>query len=187
MTFPFDGTQSITLWHHQHDTTTEIPTALIRRFRHRRYSQVVDTSVPVNYSHWYFEAEEHPLPGDEIYESDGTVWTVLEVNKSPLTNVWQVVCETFAFAEPTESVEHIRNNVRIATLPVRVGPMTTIVESEVSQRLTFYVRDPIIVEVSDVFQRNDGSQWAIIRTEHPKYRARWTSVYTRQTTDGKPL
>jgi hypothetical protein len=70
-----DGTQPITLWHHQSNTPTDIPSALLRRYRHRFYSQVVDTAVPVNYAHWYFESAA-PLPGDEIHESDGTVWTI---------------------------------------------------------------------------------------------------------------
>ena len=131
------------------------------------------------YSHWYFEAEVHPLPGDEIYESDGTVWTVLEVNQSPLTKVWQAVCETFASAKPTESVDHLRQDVVVATLPVRVSPMTTTWETEVTQRLTFYVRDPIAFEQNDVFRRDDGSIWQIIRVEGPRYRARWTAVYAK--------
>ena len=103
-----DGTQAVTLWHYQNNTTTSIPQALIRRFRHRLYSQVVDSAVPVNFAHWYFADVAPPLPGDEIQESDGTVWTILEVNQSPLTSIWQAVCETFAFAEPTETVDHLR-------------------------------------------------------------------------------
>ena len=103
-----DGTQPITLWHHQNDTTTVISLALIRRYRHRRYSQVVDSAVPVNFAHWYFASSVTPLPGDEIHESDNAVWTILEVNLSPLTGVWQAVCETFVFAEPTENVAHLR-------------------------------------------------------------------------------
>jgi hypothetical protein len=176
-----DGTQSITIWHHQNDTTSEIPLALIRRFRHRRYSQVVDTAVPINYSHWYFATATElasPLPGDEIHESDGTVWTVLEVNLSPLTGLWQAVCETFAFAEPTEHVDHLRQGVTIAELlPVRVSAMTETMEPEVGKRLTFYVRDAIAVEPEDQFRRLDGSLWQIVRIERPMYRARWTTVF----------
>jgi hypothetical protein len=175
-----DGTQSITLWHYQDDTTTEISTALIRRFRHRRYSQVVDTAVPANYAHWYFSTSTktaHPLPGDEIHESDGTLWTILEVNLSSLTGIWQAVCETFAFAEPTEHVDHLRAGMTIAELiPVRVGAMTETMESDIFKRLTFYVRDTVVVEPEDVFQRTDGSLWKIVRIERPKYRARWTAV-----------
>ena len=123
-----DGTQPIVLWHHQDGTTTEIPAALIRRYRHRLYSQVVDSAVPVNFSHWYFAVpaeSAHPLPGDEITDQSGAVWTVLEVNLSPLLGVWQVVSETFAFAEPTEHVDHLRQSATVAALiPVRVGSMT---------------------------------------------------------------
>ena len=180
-----DATQPITLWHHQNDVTAVIPSALIRRYRHRRYSQVVDSSVPVNYAHWYFSMSavgEHPLPGDEIQESDGTVWTILEVNLSPLTGIWQAVCETFAFAKPTESVDHLRQSAVItAALPVRAGVQTTILEPEVSERLTFYVRDPMVVETNDVFRRSDGSLWQIVRVERPLYRTRWTVVQTQAT------
>jgi len=177
----FDGVQSLTLWHHQTDTTTAIPSALLRRYRHRLYSQVVDTAVPVNYAHWYFESAE-PLPGDEIHESDGTVWTILEVNQSPLTGVWQAVCETFAFAEPTECVDHLRQAAVVtASLPVRTGTMTTILEPEVSHRLTFYVRDTIDVEPNDVLRRSDGSLWTLVRVESPRYRARWTAVFTTRS------
>jgi len=179
-----DGSQPLTLWHHQDDTTTAISLALIRRYRHRLYSQVVDTAVPVNFAHWYFatSAESaHPLPGDELHESDGTVWTILEVNQSPLTGVWQTVCETFAFATPTEHVDHLRQNAIISELlPVRVGPMTETLEPEISKRLSFYVRDAISVEPNDVFQRLDGSLWKIVRVERPRYRARWTVVITNE-------
>ena len=174
----FDGTQPVTLWHHQNNTTTPIPSALIRRYRHRLYSQVVDTAVPVNFAHWYFSASVSPLPGDEIHESDGTTWTILEVNQSPLTGVWQAVCETFAFAKPTETIEHLRQNDTVASLPVRVGPMTTTFEPAESHRLTFYVRNPIAVEPEDVIRRNDGSLWSIVRVEGPRYRDRWTAVVT---------
>jgi len=201
-----DGTQPITLWHHQDDTTTEIPAALIRRFRHRRYTQVVDTAVPVNYAHWYFAVSDphpnplpegegtllqlpggegtilHPLPGDEIADSDGVAWTILEVNQSPLTGIWQAVCETFAFAEPTEHVDHLRQSMTVAELlPVRVGAMTETLEPEVVKRLAFYVRELIAVEPGDVFQRLDGSLWKIVRVERPKYRSRWTAVFTTKS------
>jgi len=175
-----DGTQPITLWHHQDETTTVVPAALIRRYRHRLYSQVTDAVVPVNYAHWYFADSPEmtrPLSGDEITEPDGTVWTILEVNLSPLTGLWQAVCETFAFAMPTEHVDHLRNMAVIESLPVRVGAMTETLETEVSKHLTFYVRDPIVVEPNDVFRRSDGSLWSIIRVERPRYRNRWTAVF----------
>jgi hypothetical protein len=54
--------------------------------------------------------------------------------------------------------------------------MTTSVASEVSHRLTFYVRDPIEVETHDVLRRNDGSLWSIVQVDKPMYRARWTAV-----------
>ena len=177
----FDGVQPVILWHHQNNAMTPIPSALIRRFRHRLYSQVVDTAVPVNYSHWYFTAPStSPLPGDEIQESNGTVWTILEVNQSPLTEVWQAVCETYALAKPTETIVHLRQGITLATVQVRVGPMTTTLESEESYRLTFYVRDPMIAEPNDVLQRSDGSLWTIVRVEKPMYRRRWTAVVTRR-------
>ena len=172
-----DGTQAVALWHRQSDTTTDIPVALIRRFRHRLYSQVADAAVPVNFAHWYFSEATPPLPGDEIHEGDGTVWTILEVNRSPLTDVWQAVCETFAFAESTETVAHLRQDATVTeSLPVRVGTLTTTLESGISRRLTFYVREPIVAEPNDVFRRNDGSLWTITRIERPLYRARWTTV-----------
>ena len=176
----FDGAQPIILWHYQNNTTTEIPLALLRRFRHRLYSQVIDTAVPVNYAHWYFSIGEQPVPGDEIHESDETVWTILEVNRSPLTGVWQAVCETFASAEPTETVEHLRQGTVVATLPVRVGPITTTLDSDILHRLTFYTRVPLVVEVNDEFRRSDGSLWTIVRVESPRYRARWTAVVAVQ-------
>ena len=174
-----DGTQPIGLWHHQDATATAIPAALIRRYRHRLYAQVVDTAVPVNFAHWYFAAPEgsaHPLPGDEITDLSGIVWTILEVNHSPLTGVWQAVCETFAFAKPTEHVDHLRQSATVAALiPVRVGSITETLEPEM-KRLTFYVREAIAVEPNDVFRRWDGSLWKIVRVERPKYRAQWTAV-----------
>ena len=175
-----DGVQAITLWHRQDESITTIPAALIRRFRHRLYSQVTDSAVPVNFAHWYFADSAQPLPGDEIAEPGGTVWTILEINHSPLTGIWQAVCETFTFAEPTETVDHLRQDVIVtASVPVRVGAMTTILEPDVSQRRAFYVRDPIAVEADDVFRRNDGSLWKLIRVENPLYRARWTVVYSQ--------
>jgi len=178
----FDGTQSVILWHHQNNSISVVSMALIRRFRHRLYTQVVDSAVPVNRAHWYFSASVSPLPGDEITESDGTVWTILEVNQSPLTNIWQAVCESFAFAKATENVAHLRQGVTVtASLPVRVGAMTTILEPDVSHRLTFYVRPSIggtaiTAEQGDIFKRSDGSLWTIVRVEKPMYRARWTAV-----------
>ena len=173
----FDGVQPVFLWHHQNNTMTPILSALIRRFRHRLYSQVVDTVVPVNYCHWYFVLSSPlPLPGDEIMEANGTVWTILEVNQSPLTGIWQAVCETFAFAKPTENVVQLRQGTTVATLPVRVGQMTTTLEPEKSHRLTFYVPTPVIAEQGDVLQRSDGSQWTIVKIEKPTYRRRWTAV-----------
>lgn len=178
-----DGVQPVILWHHQENIITQIPSALIRRFRHRLYSQVAESAVPVNFAHWYFEGER-PVPGDEIHESEGTVWTILEVNQSPLTGVWQAVCETFAFAEPAERVDHLRQAAVVtASLPVRMGPLTTILEPEVSHRLTFYVRDPIDVEANDVLRRSDGSLWSIVRIERPMYRSRWTTVFTTKSGD----
>ena len=175
----FDGVQPVILWHHQNNTITAVSAALIRRFRHRLYSQVVDTVVPVNRAHWYFSTSATPLPGDEITESDGTVWTILEVNRSPLTEIWQLVCETFSSAKPTENVAHLRQETTVmASLPVRVGSLTTILEPEVSHRLTFYVRGAITAEQNDVFRRDDGSLWTIVRVEKPIYRARWTAVVT---------
>ena len=175
----FDGVQPVLLWHHQSNSITPVPMALIRRFRHRLYSQVVDTAVPVNRSHWYFSVSVPPLPGDEITESDSTVWTILEVNQSPLTDIWQAVCESFTFANPTEHVDHLRQGVTVsASLPVRVGPMTTVLESAVSHRLTFYVRGSVFAEQNDVFRRSNGSLWTIVRVEKPMYRARWTTVET---------
>ena len=177
----FDGVQPVILWHHQNNTFSPILSALIRRFRHRLYSQVVDTAVPVNYSHWYFAAPSiSPLPGDEIQESNGTAWTILEVNQSPLTEIWQVVCETCTLAKPTETIVHLRQGTTLATLPVRVGAMTTTLEPEESHRLTFYVQNPIIAEPNDALQRSDGSLWIIVRVEKPMYRRRWTAVVTRK-------
>ena len=176
----FDGVQPITLWRHQTNTITPIFSALIRRFRHRLYSQVVDTAVPVNFSHWYFSVSLPPLPGDEIQESNGTVWTILEVNHSPLSEIWQAVCETFASAKATETVVHLRQGAPLASVPVRVGSMTTTLEPEEAQRLTFYVRDPIIAEPNDALQRTDGTLWSIVRVEKPTYRRRWTAVVTRK-------
>ena len=174
-----DGVQAVILWHRQDESVTVIPAALIRRFRHRLYSQVVDSAVPVNFAHWYFADTMPPLPGDEITESDGTVWTILEVNHSPLTGIWQVVCESFTFAEPTETVDHLRQGIVITeSLPVRVGTLTTILEPDVSQRLTFYVQDSIAVASGDVFRRSDGSLWRINRIESPLYRAGWTTFST---------
>lgn len=194
---PFDGVQPMMLWHHQTNSITVVPSALIRRFRHRLYSQVVAAGVPVNFAHWYFSASDslpagavRPLPGDEITESDGTLWTILEVNRSPLTGIWQAVCETFAFAVPTENVEHLRQQGAIyitimPSLPVRVGTKTTIFVPEFSERLTFYVRPATGggaagLEPNDIFRQSDGSQWKIIRVEHPLYRARWTAVGTEK-------
>jgi hypothetical protein len=179
-----DGTQTITLWHHQSDSSTQIPTALIRRYRHRLYSQVVDSPVPVNFCHWYFSTPANsarPLPGDEIRESDNTLRTILEVNLSPLTGVWQAVCETFVFAAPTENVEHLRliggQYIPLAlSLPVRVGTKTTTYEPDFSERLSFYVRSQINVKPDEVFRRSDGTQWKIVRVERPAYRGRWTVV-----------
>ena len=163
------------------------------RFRHRLYSQVVDSAVPVNFAHWYFADSPHPnplptgegtvpLPGDEIHESDGTVWTILEVNQSPLTGIWQAVCETFAFAEPTETVDHLRQGMTVTrSMPVRVGTLVTTLEPEILKRLTFYVRPSmdtaIVIEQGDVFRRSDGTFWNIVRIEKPLYRARWTAVF----------
>ena len=197
MTFPYDGVQPVTLWHHQTNTTDAIPSALIRRFRHRLYSQVVDSAVPVNYAHWYFEDRigvPRPLVGDEIHETDGTVWTIVESNCSPLTGVWQAVCETFAFAEPTETVEHVRQGVVIASLPVRTGVEAMTWESSLGasseslwvRRLSFYVRGTMAAELAtelatewdDVLRRGDGSLWKIVKVERPRYRARWTTVTT---------
>ena len=180
-----DGTQPVRLWHRQNDATSLIPSALIRRFRHRLYSQVVDTAVPVNFAHWYFAdsmESAHPLPGDEICDAEGAIWTILEVNLSPLTGIWQAVCETFAFAHPTESVDHMRQDVIVGSLPVRVGTRTAALESEVSERLTFYVRESIVVEWGDVLRRSDGSLWNIVRVDSPMYRARWTAVVTVRKT-----
>jgi len=177
----FDTTQSIILWHRQNGTTTEIAQALLRRYRHRRYSQVVDSPIPVNYAHWYFADSAGitaPLPGDEIHVPDGTVWTILEINLSPLTRIWQAVCETFASAQPTETVEHLRQEMLLASLPARTGALTTTLESEVSQRLTFYLPDPIAAEPGDRLRRSDGSTWTITRIDLPQYRARWTAVMT---------
>jgi hypothetical protein len=187
-----DNTQPITLWHHQVNITTGVPLALIRRYRHRRYSQVVDSPIPVNYAHWYFSlpmesASEasHPIPGDEIRESNGTVWTILEVNFAPLTGLWQAVCETFAFAKPTEFVDHYRQLegavmlVR-SSLPVRIGVHTTILEPEVSRRLTFYVRDSLDAMQDDIFVRSNDTHWKIVRVDRPQYRERWTTVATRE-------
>jgi len=175
-----DGTQPVTLWHHLNETATSIPMALIRRFRHRLYSQVVDSAVPVNYAHWYFSVPTEsaaPLPGDEITDPNGAVWTILEVNPSPLTGVWQAVCETCVFAEPTEHVDHLRQGIAVAELlPVRTGTVIETLEPEVSKRLTFYVPGQIAVEPEDVFRRLDGSLWKIVRVEHPKYRTRWTAI-----------
>ena len=126
----------------------------------------------------------YPLPGDEITDPNGAVWTILEVNHSPLTGIWQTVCETFAFAEPTEHVDHLRqSSIVSALIPVRVGAITETMEPEFTKRLTFYVspsneNGAIAVEPDDVFQRLDGSQWKIVRVERPKYRARWTAVVT---------
>jgi hypothetical protein len=104
------------------------------------------------------------------------------VNQSPLTGIWQTVCETLTFAEPTEWVDHLRQaDVVTASLPVRLSPMTTILEPQRFHRLTFYVRGAIDVESNDVLRRSDGSLWTIVRVESPRYRTRWTAVFTTKS------
>ena len=80
-------------------------------------------------------------------------------------------------------VEHLRGDVPIALLPVRIGAVITTLGSELSCRLTFYVRDPISVESGDVLRRVDGTHWSIQRVEFPQYRARWTAVICASLTD----
>jgi hypothetical protein len=138
--------------------------------------------VPVNFAHWYFAVPPdaaHPLPGDEIIESDGTVWTILEVNYSPLACVWQTVCETFVFAEPTECVDHLRQDVTLtSSLPVRIGTLSS---TESAKQLPFYIRDAVVVEPNDVFLRSDGTLWRIVRVERSANRARWTAAFGVQS------
>jgi hypothetical protein len=86
----FDNTETIKLRHHSDESADVIQPALLRRFRHRSYEKVAETAVPVNYGHWYFDVPpevEEPLPGDEIVQNDDTVWTITQVNATPLTHI----------------------------------------------------------------------------------------------------
>ena len=62
---------------------------------------------------------------------------------------------------------------------MRIGTKTTTFEPEHTERLTFYVRDHIVIELNDVFLRSDGTLWKIVRVERHAYRARWTVVLGR--------
>lgn len=191
---PFDGTQPVIHWHVHNNTSAIIPAALIRRFRHRLYSQVADAVVPVHFAHWYFvdSAEGvYPRAGDEIQEFKGTVWTILEANLSPLTGLWQAVCETSSFAVPTEQAEHLRPSGNVftvlATLPVRVGDGTTIFKPVqdalpvTTEQRTFYMNGLPEILADDLLRRSDGSLWKILRVESPMYRARWTKIMTEKS------
>ena|GEM_PF-3008034 len=208
-----EHTQSIRFWHHQTQTISDIEQALPRRYRHRRYSQVVASPVPVNYAHWYIPISSwpcpagpdapdatQPVPGDEIHEpvsplatrrEKETIWTILEVNISPLTGVWQLVCETYSLAATTGYVNHGRSadglDVFIREgIAVRHGK---IIHTANQKRLTFYIPpeeytacqflpDDCLYWQEE--QSSGLSSWMITQIERPVYRARWMVIHTEQ-------
>jgi hypothetical protein len=181
-----DGTQTVILRHRETDGDTSISHALIRRFRHRQYSAVKESPTPENHAHWYFalnDNEPEPVSGDEIIEPDETVWTIVEVNHSPLTGLWQCVSQTYrAGFSAEEQVDHLRPAgsgtwiVVADSIPAKFGAVIQTFAEEAHRTMTVYLKQPITALPGDALRTTDQTVWKIERIQTPLHREGWREV-----------
>ncbi|MGL4595315.1 MAG: hypothetical protein ACRCUY_11345 [Thermoguttaceae bacterium] len=194
-----DGTQSILLRRHGSDIEINVLHAILRPFRSKRQFGADESVIPTRFGHWYLSSqnlERIPIEGDEIVDSNENSWMILEVNQSPLNQIWQCVARTYNVRFGLdEFVDHLRTAYTKTSggvlkrgfhtiqtgIPAKFSAKTYKNDSDSkttsanTQRTRFqegiFVLIQGIVEwhPTDVFRRNDGSIYRIITAKQPLY------------------
>lgn len=201
-----DGVQSAVLHRPGSDFVAEIPKALIRRFRSRRYFRVEEKVVPTKAAHWYLSRnsmDAEPYEGDEIEDRDGNRWTILEVNRSELNETWQCVARMYSVRFGLdEHVDQLRTAYTKSAAGILQRGLRTI-KTGIAARFSagavllldeareesFYAltREAIDVENRDMLRRTDGMLYEIKKIQMPLYRGGWTEILLKKPPASTPL
>ena len=189
-----DGMQEVVLRRPGSDLETTISGALIRRFRSRRHFRVQENVVPIKSVHWYLprkKTEIEPQEGDEIEDADHNRWTVLEVNRSDLNDLWQCVARMYEVRFGLD--EHI-DHLRTAFTKTSAGTLQHgfhVVKSGVAAKFTevtqdlrnkntlscyALIRETLETEAGDAIRRADGAIYEIRKIKSPIYPSGWTEA-----------
>lgn len=189
-----DGVQPISLRRPGSDFETKIPRALLRPYHRHRQFAVQERIVPTAYAHCYIAMDSipsSPLEGDELEDSEGTVWFVVEVNLSGLNSTWQCVAKSYsvrfeleehvdllATAYTKTSVGVLERGFRITKTGIAAKFAKRTVELGDQHKESFYVliRERIDFNDKDVLRRTDGSILEIEKVNYPLRENDWTEI-----------
>lgn len=194
ISFIADGVRPILLRRPGSDFEAEIARALLRAYSHQRRFAIQERIVPMKIAHWYFTADavsSAPLEGDELEDSEGTIWAVVEVNFSELNSTWQCVAKSYSVPFGLdEHVDHLRSAYTKTTTGVldrgfhvtKTGIAAKfskrIVELDERRKESFYVliREQIDFNDKDALRRVDGSVLEIEKVNYPLRENDWTEL-----------
>ena len=191
ITFLADGAQRITLRRYGSDFETKIERALLRPYRHQRLFRVRESVIPIRYAHWYFSTEEEPRAGDEIVTDDGTVWMIVELNRSELNATWQCVTKTYDVVFGLdEYVDHLKTvygksasgvlepGFRVAKTGIVAKFAQSSVEfgKERKESQLVLIRERIEFDRLDALRRADGTIIEIEKVNYPLFLNDWTEI-----------
>lgn len=97
----FDGVQTVTLRQAGSELEQTLDACLLRRLTTREESESAGGAYRQTDASWHLPAAElafAPLPGDELEEAAGTLWTVLETGRETLGSRWRCVARRFDLA-----------------------------------------------------------------------------------------
>ena len=176
-----DGTQRITLRRYGSDFRTEIERALYRPYRHQRPFGVQESIIPTRYAHWYLSTDDEPRSGDEIVTENGTVWIVVELNRSEMNVTWQCVTKTYdAVFGLDEYVDHLKTvyektvsgvlqrGFRIAKTGIAAKFAKMKIDGGKESQFVL-IREKIEFERLDAFRRADGTIFDIEKINLPLF------------------
>lgn len=189
-----DGKQPVVLRRPGSDFETIISDALLRPLRRNRQSTPREDVLPTKSGRWYISHENKgfiPLEGDEIEDRDANRWTIVEVQRNVMTDLWQCTAKMYAIPFGLdEYVDHLRatyskgeaGTLQIAFLTLKTGiaskfsPSTLSFDNSRTEVFFALVREAIEAECGDLLRRADGSLYKIDKIQVPIFRAGWTEI-----------
>ncbi|MCL2744782.1 MAG: hypothetical protein FWE67_13115 [Planctomycetaceae bacterium] len=112
-----DNTESVIL-RRKNKSEITFPNSLFRPFRSRQRVRIVETLFPSLTAHWYLPKDDalpEPLAGEELIDTSGNLWQILEVRPSPMNHNWQVVALRYTVPIGLEDYFDLLQKVSITT------------------------------------------------------------------------
>lgn len=174
----------------------------------RRSRRIIDYPsetmiLPVIWIDWYFSwnnIPDMPQQGDELYEEDGTLWTIHNAVLSEATGIWR--CSSYRYdvsfgldeyvdlisvreveAGEDEEARKVYENVRVG-IPAKFAPATInyATSGKDGPLESFYVlvRERPDLERIAMIQRADGKLYDIKLVREPEVRSGWYEIYVQR-------